>query len=130
MEDLSVHIKLENYESIFSDFDPRPDAIRSLSDDFLEALKKAVADIPRGGVEICLEIGRQERSAQREKVLGERLASHFRKHVHMLAASRASQLKKGCLMLTFGISFMLGAAISSFRGDGRIVYDLVRVVLE
>ena len=39
-----ISLSLDNYDDIFSDFDPRPFSQRALSDDFLIEAKKASRD--------------------------------------------------------------------------------------
>ena len=40
----NISLILDNYDDIFSDFDPRPYTVRALSDDFLNECRKAIIE--------------------------------------------------------------------------------------
>ena len=89
----NISLVLDNYDYIFSDFDPRPYETRALSDDFLEECKRAALDKDEGGFELRLMIPRSRRKHSAETEVIKRLKHHFHKHFHeFLTADR--QLKQ------------------------------------
>lgn len=73
-----VSIWLDTYDDVFSDFDPRPYAERTLSDDFLQAVRKEVLANPAGRFEVRLLIPARLRQPETERLIAERLAAYFR----------------------------------------------------
>src|SRR5579859_7557489 len=89
----SIHLALEDYEDIFSDFDPRPYPERSLSEDFLYELQRAALNKEEKGLVVTLLMPREERNTAREKVILERLRDHFRRHHRKLEEKRKGDIR-------------------------------------
>src|SRR3989338_1417499 len=75
-----ISLWLDNYDDIFSDFDPRPYSLRSLSDDFLFEAKKASRDKDANRLELRFLISQEHRDSKVEATVKKRLRDHFSKH--------------------------------------------------
>lgn len=105
-----IGIWLDDYEDIFSDFDPRPFSVRTLSDDFLLAAKKGAKEKPSGSIELKLLIPTSKRHVALEGTIKNRLLSHFKKHYNTLLKERDNTRKNGGIVTGFGL--LLLAAIT------------------
>ncbi len=77
--DSSIFLDLDSYEDLFSDFDPRPYSLKSLSGDFLHECRKASED-KKGKIRIKLFVPKNKRDASEEIKIKKRLKDHFFKH--------------------------------------------------
>lgn len=74
----SISIVLDSYEGLFSDFDPRPYSLRSLSDDFLLECKKASV-VNENPIELRFLIPKNKRIFSDETRIKKRLKEYFHK---------------------------------------------------
>jgi len=72
-----ITIRLDTYEDIFSDFDPRPYSQRELSEDFLKEIQRRFMEDSRGRFEIHFTIPSSERDTREEALIKKRLREHF-----------------------------------------------------
>src|SRR3989344_4144937 len=79
LKERNISLILNDYNDIFSDFDPRPFASRALSDDFLVECKKAARD-KEGSIELRLLVPKKKRDQKSEYEIKKRLREHFEKH--------------------------------------------------
>ncbi|HLG24568.1 MAG TPA: hypothetical protein VI564_06595 [Candidatus Nanoarchaeia archaeon] len=104
-----ISILLDNYDDIFSDFDPRPYSERSLSDDLLNEARKASRDKNTGRLELRFLISEKMRDVKLEATIKKRLHEHFERHSKILN-SEIRQSRVNAVFLGFaGITVMLGA---------------------
>jgi|GEM_PF-634764 len=101
-----IGLTLDSYDDLFSDFDPRSYSERSLSDDFLLEMKKAIREKTSGVIELKLLIPQKIRKTSDEELIKKRLRNHFRRHYDMLRKEVNKVKKRGGLMITSG--FVLG----------------------
>src|SRR3989344_6408811 len=73
-----ISLWLDDYNDIFSDFDPRPYSERALSDDFLNASQKMFRETKTGKFELRLLIPKSLRDEKQESLIKKRLKSFFR----------------------------------------------------
>lgn len=125
----NVSLILENYNDIFSDFDPRSFSERAVSDDFLQECKRAVRDKPKDvGFELRLLIPKAERNLTDESRIKLRLKTHFQKHYKRKHDEILRMRLGGGLWFVIGIIFLLIATfIFDFKG---FIYTLLIVLLE
>jgi hypothetical protein len=109
-ETSQISSKLDSYDDIFSDFDIRDYARRSLSSDFLDELRRAAQDKRENGTEILIHIPKRKRKENQEAVIAARLQSHFNKHYVILKDDKKNIVKKGVIMVLLGILAMIGVA--------------------
>lgn len=105
----SISLALDDFEDIFSDFDPRPDSERLLSEDLLHELKRASLDRDEEGLALNLLIPKDQHNSAREKVILDRLKQHFRRHHRRLEEKRKKDNRTGFQMVALGILFMMAA---------------------
>ncbi|MFN8333627.1 MAG: hypothetical protein U0U09_00780 [Cyclobacteriaceae bacterium] len=101
---------IDGYNDIFSDFDPRPYAARTVSDDFIAQVKKASHEFPHRPGTFKLLVPEKARSAEDESVIRERLRSFFDQTFSRLSASIAVTRKKGIILASAGFIVLLGAS--------------------
>ena len=109
----NISLILNDYDDIFSDFDPRAYSERSLSDDFLYECKKAVRDKDEE-FELRLLVPKSKRNVYHEAKIRKRLKDYFQKH----AIEKEEEVKKvtraGIVMAIIGFILMIGSAALVF----------------
>ncbi|GEM_PF-585555 len=126
----SITLALEDYEDVFSDFDPRPYAVRSLSEDFLYELQRAALNKEETGLVVSLLMPKDERNAGREKVILERLRDHFRRHCRKLEEKRRSDIQMGAWMVALGVAFLFAATYILYEFKQTLWTAFIVVLLE
>ena len=116
LQESKISIILNNYDDIFSDFDPRHYSQRALSHDFLPEIKRAAQDQTSGVVELRLLIPENQRKVSTEAVIKQRLREHFRRHNALLGKELTKVRALGFLMVFVGA--ILGIIAT-------ILYDIV-----
>lgn len=102
----NISLWLDDYNDIFSDFDPRDNSVRALSVDFLEEAKRAATDKSEG-LELNLLIPNAKRNFQTEQIIEHRLKNHFERHHAILKKETNSMIKNGLLFVFAGIIIMI-----------------------
>jgi hypothetical protein len=102
----TITLALDDYEDLFSDFDPRPYSERILSEDFLYELKRAAVYKEGGGLALILLLPEERRDGNHEKIILERLKGHFRRHHKRLKAQRKGEIRTGIQMVALGVLLM------------------------
>lgn len=99
-----INLVLDNYDDLFSDFDPRPYTERALSDDFLRECKKALKDKEHTlqNIEMHLLLPHKIRIARSEANIKKRLMHHFQKHFHEAHTELNQLYQSGVFMLIIG----------------------------
>jgi hypothetical protein len=126
----SISLALEDYEDIFSDFDPRPYSERSLSEDFLYELQRAAFNKEESGLAVTLLLPKEERNGAQEKVILERLKNHFRRHHRRLEDKRKGDVKTGAWMVALGVAFMFLATYILYEFKQTLWTAFIVVLLE
>src|SRR3989339_1366411 len=125
----NISLILDNYEDIFSDFDPRPYSERALSDDFLAECRRAVRDnIPQGGIELRLLVPENLRKAPEEAKIKKRLKDHFTKHYHEKTKQRKGEKQQGAIWFFLGSSLITASAML-YDHEG-LLFNFLVVMLE
>lgn len=68
---------IDDYQDIFSDFDPRPYSKRQISDDFIIELRKRVKENPKGEYEIAFYLPKEKRDQKTENIIKKRIREYF-----------------------------------------------------
>ena len=74
-----IPLRLDSYNDLFSDFDPRPYSQKALSKDFLIECQKASLD-KKKNIKLKLFIDKKKRNIKEEKFIVKRIQEHFNKH--------------------------------------------------
>ena len=127
-----ISLILDDYEDIFSDFDPRPHSQRALSVDFLEEAKRATREQRDGGFELGILVPAVRRRLEKESIIKGRLKEHFKKHANILDKEKRGVLKQGITFFVFGILFMFFAAyiLVYYRTNLGLIKEFLVVLLE
>ena len=104
-----ISLWLDNYDDIFSDFDPRPYSLRSLSDDFLLEAKKASRDKDANRLELRFLISQEHRDPKVEATIKKRLRDHFKKHMESSKKAHWNLIRQGLSFVALGILLMIMA---------------------
>lgn len=126
----SISLALDDYEDLFSDFDPRPYSERSVSEDFLHELKRAAMSKEEKGLSLVMLLPKERRNAAHEHIILERLKSHFRHHHRLLEEERKKVTKTGAWMVALGIVFMFLATYLLVEFKQNLWTAFVVVLLE
>lgn len=126
----TISISLDNYNDIFSDFDPRPFNQKSLSVDFLDELKRATRDKASGGFEVSMLIEESKRNIQDEQTIRKRLREHFKKHYLQYKSEVDSVRFKGIIFAFSGIMMIAAASMIATINLNSFWFNLILVLLE
>src|SRR5690606_30717022 len=80
----SVAMTILDYESIFSDFDPRPFYSREISVDFLEACKSTLSKVRHNNILLHLLVPTKYYNEELNIMIKERLKDHFDENANEL----------------------------------------------
>ncbi|MBN1156856.1 hypothetical protein JXA85_04515 [Candidatus Woesearchaeota archaeon] len=126
-----ISLRLDTYDDIFSDFDPRPYSQRALSDDFLFEAKKVSRGKPSGTIELNFLIPSWMQNKSQEVTIKKRLRDYFSKQFERVKSERRSLLKEGSLFVVFGILLMLVATMLMFvDGQEKLLTSFLVVLLQ
>lgn len=104
-----ISIILDTYDDIFSDFDPRPYDVRSLSDDFLLEVRKATRH--KGSkVELKVMMPEALRKPEVEAIIKKRIKAHYRSTTDQIKKDILKMRQKGGLFVLVGV-FILTIAV-------------------
>jgi hypothetical protein len=108
VDEAEISIVLDTYDDIFSDFDPRPYNVRTLSEDFLIEAKRAARQKRDEGIELRFIIPQDKKNASHEILIKQRLHEYFRTH-HWAAQQELRKYRRQALML-IAIGTVIGFA--------------------
>jgi len=127
-----VSLVIDNYDEIFSSFDPRPYSRRALSVDFLDEARRATREIKPGVFELRFLLPFSERKLEREGMIKKRLKEHFRKHAEIIEKEKSRIVKQGIYFVALGLVFMLVAAfvLYHYHNVMSLMKEMLVVMLE
>jgi hypothetical protein len=124
-----ISLILDNYDDIFSDFDPRPYAHRSLSEDFLLESKKASRDKDSEHLELRFLIPKKLRNTSTEAMIKRRLRGYFQRNFRDVKSEIRKSRVMGVKKLLAGASIGALAAYLSFH-DRNLPVAAILIVLQ
>lgn len=125
----NIHLRLSDYDEIFSVFDPRPHAERALSVDFVEEAKRASIDKPTGQLEVRLLVPARLRNLKEESVIKRRLRNHFNRHMKILRGKRGKQIRGGEIFVACGLLIMFVTTFILFNYSDRSLFTNFLIVV-
>ncbi|MBN2095012.1 MAG: hypothetical protein JW727_03110 [Candidatus Aenigmarchaeota archaeon] len=126
-----IAIWLDSYEDIFSDFDPRPNSKRGLSEDFISELKKACLAKSPDPLEVKVYVPESERNETEEGIIKKRLCEYFCRRNKRMTQEYNSIIKKSALMIVAGVVMMLAATYIILTHDERnFITNFLIILLE
>ncbi|MDP3966145.1 MAG: hypothetical protein Q8Q04_01295 [archaeon] len=115
-----IGLWIDDYESIFSDFDSRPYSRKLLSEDLLSEINRESKEAREENVELTFIIPKKERDSRKEKIIKKRIRRHFKIHLLSLEKSKRELIGQGLLFFFFGLAFM---ALATFLlADDGVTY--------
>lgn len=108
-----IHMGLDSYDDIFSDFDPSPYSERLLSEDFILEARRRYAEKKGGGLELRFSLPEKLRSAKTEALVKRRLRDHFHAKVRDEEADIAKSRARGAIYFAAGFVVLLFVAGSA-----------------
>lgn len=117
LEMSKISLILDDYNDLFSDFDPRGYSGRALSDDFLLEAKKASRDKKFGGLELTFLVPSNTRNLDEERIIKKRLREHFKKHSESLKKEFKNIINLGILFSLIGVIIMVVATFILFKQE-------------
>ena len=124
-----ISLILDDYDDIFSDFDPRDYSVRALSVDFLHEAERASrekVDHPH----LSLLTPAKSRRKQKEKIIRKRLKKHFEKHYHKVQHQYRKTIFHGICFTLAGVLCMLIAVYILHSLPQNIINQFLLVLLE
>lgn len=122
---------LDDYDDLFSDFDPRPYSQRALSDDFLLEMIKAVKNRGKDTFELKFLLSEKLRNHSKEQIIIKRLREHFTRHYHRLLKDKKAVISRGMLFVFVGVLVMLsGGYIRTFLLDAHMMFNFIIILVE
>ena len=107
LQEWKMSLILDTYVDIFSSFDPRDYAEKSLSDDFLDECKKIVLDKWVDLIELRLMIPESNREIHNEDTIKKRLHSYFLTQAHIQEKKRRKEMLRARWMVGIGASIWI-----------------------
>lgn len=120
----NISLILDDYNDIFSDFDPRPYDTRALSDDFLVECRKATKN-EGNELELRLLVPRHKRNIGDEIKIKKRLKNHFQKHFMLESKEQKAIKYEGIVWFFIGTVLIL---VNSFLADKNYPYFIFRII--
>ncbi|VVB98341.1 Uncharacterised protein [uncultured archaeon] len=109
-----LHIALDTYDDIFSDFDPSGYEHRILSDDFLKEMQKRYVETRKGEFEIRFSVPAVLRSPKTEALIKKRLKDYFQNQLKLLDTEIDKRKKSGAVYFFVGFLVLL---VTVYAGD-------------
>lgn len=125
-----VHIALDNYNDIFSDFDPSPYNARILSDDFLKEVQKRYVENKKGSFEVRFSLPAAVRSSKTETIIKKRLKDYFSMQLRDINHEMKKQKKKGGIYIFTGF-IVLSATIfiATYNINSEFYFKVPEILL-
>ncbi|MCX8198108.1 MAG: hypothetical protein N3F07_02850 [Candidatus Micrarchaeota archaeon] len=125
-----ITIKLDTYDDIFSDFDPRPYSQRELSEDFLKEVQRRYMEDKHGRFEVHFTIPSSERDTKEEALIKKRIREHF----SQMAKAEHEEIKKtqrrGYVYIAIGAAVLLANVAALFTlHESSWFYQVLSILL-
>jgi hypothetical protein len=121
---------IDGYNDIFSDFDPRPFATRSVSDDFIAQVKKASRELPHRPGTLTLLVPVKARSAEDEPIIQQRLRTFMNETLNRLTVAVSLTRRKGMFFALAGFIVSLGASYLKDMQSAKFVITFLVTLFE
>lgn len=125
-----VHIALDTYDDIFSDFDPSPYQIRVLSDDFLKEVQKRYVENKDRTFEVRFSLPNSMRSIKTENIIKKRLKDYFTAQYRHTEHEIERHRKNGGIYLFFGfIMMVINIFLTSYSEQYLYAVKILEILL-
>jgi len=126
-----IALWLESYDDIFSDFDPRPFAQRTISDDFLLEVMKVARDRGKEDFELKFLMAPEVRQHSHEPTIKKRLHEYFSKHYHQLLKEKKGIFQRALIFVLAGIILMFVSSFTAYLYLGKsFIFNFIVAITE
>lgn len=126
----AISIWFDSYEELFSDFDPRSYSKRTLSNDFIDQIKKVAKDLDNKKLTLKLLMLEENRNNTDEKIIIERLHFFFRNNYEQLFKERKKTNIKGITLTIAGVLSMIVSSSISFLKSDLYILHLLQILFD
>ena len=125
-----ISIVIDDWDDIFSDFDPRPLEERAFSEDFIFELKKRYRETKTGRILISICVPLTFKDEKSEKIVIQRLKREFKREgLHRRKIILEIRMRGG-VFVTLGICFLsVLTMLKYFQVLSPLSTDLVAIIL-
>ncbi len=123
-----ISIVLDNYDDIFSDFDPRQYWRRELSEDFLKELSRRYLEDSKGNFEVRFFIPAYERDPKAETVIKKRLRGHFLLEAKRVQKEVEGIRNKAMVYIAAGVGVLLIETLVTLFAQNDILPKLAGIL--
>jgi hypothetical protein len=126
-----ISLWVDGYDDLYSDFDPRPNSQRAISQDFLDETKRAVRTDIHNKLQLTILMDEKLRDIREEEIISQRLKTHFERHYETQKKERKKIIKKGILFIVSGIILLFAATyLLTNYGDASYFMSFLLVLVE
>ena len=125
-----IAIVIDTWDDIFSDFDPRPLNQRTVSEDFVDELKKRYRETRKGNFAITIYAPQFLKKIESEKMVSQRLKKHFR-HIFLQKKKDLVQRRiRGFIFVCIGISSLSFLTLATyFKFLSELAIQIAGIIL-
>lgn len=127
IKEANISLIINNYNDIFSSFDPRQYGERALSDDFLQECRRAARD-KEEKLELRILVPKAERNLKEEWKIKKRLRDHFAHHFSIKEKEMAKIKREGIIWSFSGVFILLGVLLGIFRLENTIIGTVLPIL--
>jgi hypothetical protein len=127
---IRINLWFDDYDDIFSDFDPRGYSYRTISDDFLKELQKIAPEVKAEKFDLVFLVPVGKVDHVTEKIIKSRLHNHFHKEVLHFRSKLKGLMKRGILISLLGMVIMFLTVTFISIIEGKIFSNLLMVIFE
>jgi len=124
-----ISIWIDNYDDIFSDFDPRPYSERNISEDFVYEIKRISQEEDSVIRKIKLLVPESARSHEKEEIINKRLHNHFKKHFRLLGEKVRNARLRSTLFVVVAVVLMAGASYLTSLNSKSVLLQVLLVII-
>lgn len=125
-----LHLWLDHYDDLYSDFDPRHYAKRRISEDFLHELREAWNHHEVKGNELVLLLPEKTRSKSVEKAVPESLSRFFNQQYNAQRKTLRNKRRQGILLGLAGVLIMTANVWAGYSSRDSVAVSILKVLLE
>lgn len=129
VNETEISIVLDTYDDIFSDFDPRPYNVRTLSEDFLVEARRAAREKKENGIELRFAIPKDQRNTAHENLVKHRLKEYFKTHHTASKKELVKYRKQAVSLIVIGTIIGSLAVWISLKDINEIFKHAVEILL-
>ncbi len=121
---------LDEYDDVFSDFDPRPYSEREISDDFLKEARKVLRETTKGTFEIRFLIPLLKQNKEKDAMVQKRLIRHFRSQAEIERKTIKASKERGIKICLLGFSLLISASVINYFYNSSFFFTMIATILE